>query len=602
MLNFNLKVMKHKILLLVIISTITLMQSFTSCSNDFFESPDDTTFNEDSIFVKMEYAQRLLNQVYSKSPRTLNPGTGDRLFFNCPDVLTDLAAGFLGQPSHGCHKFHNAQLTSKIGSAVGDREGEYVFQWTTIRYAHILLDRIDEVPNATQAEKDKVKGECHLILAWHNFEMWRRFGGIPLVKKRLDNVEDQKITRATFQETYNYIIELLDLAINNPHLPARAIGQDFARVNKAFAYALKARVKLYAASPLFNTGTPFVNHGENNIYICWGNFDKNRWKEAADQATEAINFCESNGFAIVDDPAKRMTGENYLAATAKTPSNGNSEIIYGWQQNLDANGVSAFLPRGTNFNGWHCTVPTHNLVELYRNTDGTFVNWNTPITTPANDPTYPFKDLEPRFQVSIAHNGSQWITGTSPYALQFWNNPNGSGGGAESPQASSANYSYVTWKFSHGYENIRKNGGTWWVMHVNMRLSEMYMIRAEAMNEFSGPSANVESDLNKILNRSGMSVPSGLNYEDMKAFIERENAIEFFLEDHRYMDLKRTLRAMDVLNFEAVDARCVKNSNNTYTYTRTPVQTRYFLKHYYLWPFNQEEMNKNYGLIQNPGW
>ena len=582
---------------------------FTSC-NDFFEAPDNTTFNEDSIFTKIEYTQRLLTQTYKSIPNTLNTGWGTRIYGNSPDCISDLAAGYLGQPGHACHKYHLAQLVSSEVTGIEEKGGwenhsvrlvEYDFPWTAIRYLHIILSRIDEVPDATEAQRERIRGECHLRLGWHYYEMWKRIGGSPLVKMRLDDVEDQKVLRSTLKESYDYILELLNLAINNPYLPARTDGVDFGRVNKALAYAIKAKVQLYAASPLFNTATPYVDFGANNPYICFGNYDKSRWKAAADAATEAIEFCERNGYAIVDDPDKRATGENYIIAAAKLPSAGNTEIIQGWQAVLDWDGVRFFSPRGVNFSGWHGTIPTHNLVELYRNTDGSFVDWSNPITAPANDMAAPYKNLEPRFKVSVAHNGSQWVTGAAAYQLQFWNNPGGTAG-AESPQASSANYSYVTWKYSHGYENTYRTGTTWWILNCNMRLAELYMMRAEAMNEFSGPSSDVVADLNKVLNRSGMSTPAGMSYQATKEFIEREYAIEFFLEDHRYHNLKRTLRSMDVLNFEAVDVRCVKNSNGTYTYTRTKIQDRYFLKHYYLWPFPQEEINKDYGLIQNPGW
>ncbi len=577
-----------------------------SCSDSFFETPRTSTFNEDSIFSKIEYTQRLMTQVYTSLPTTINNGWGNRLNGNSPECITDLGAGFMGQPAHACHRFNTAQLTTALGSATGliqnVTSGEYIYQWTAIRYAYILLSGIDKVPDATVQQKEYIKAQCYTILAWHNFEMWRRFGGIPLVKKRLDNVEDQRIARSTLKDSYDYILELLDKAIQNQYLPAKSEGINFGRVNKAFAYALKAKVKFYVASPLFNTGSPYISLGGHDDLICFGNYEANRWKEAADAATEAIDYCQANGYAIVENQA--TPGDNYLTATTKTPSNGNTEIIQGWQQKMDADGICFFLPRGTVFSGWHGTIPTHNLVEMYRKNDGTFIDWSSPITTSVNAPSEPFNDLEPRFQVSIAHNGSQWIKGSGAYALQFWDSPGGAVGGTEGPAASKAEYSYVTWKYTHGHENIRSTGGDWWILHVNMRLAELYMIRAEAMNEFSGPSEAVSSDINKVINRSAMSVPASAmeSQENMRKFIERENAIEFYLEDHRYLDLKRTLRSMDILNFDVVDARCVKNSDNTYTYTRKVVQKRYFLQKYYLWPFLQSEMNKDYGLIQNPGW
>ena len=596
--------MKNKRLniLLLMIASITA----GGCGNDFFEAPDQTAFDEDAIFQKIENVQKLMNEVYRSLPITINNSWGDRVYGNSPDCITDLAAGFSGQSGHSCHKFNRGQLTTSWGSATGDR-GEYIYQWESIRYIHIILSRIDEVPDASNDEKLQLKGECNLLLAWHNFEMWRRFGGIPLVKKRLDNTEDQRIPRSTFKETYEHILELVQAAIDNPQLPSKSSGSEFGRVNKAFAYALKAKVKFYAASPIFNTGKPFIDNGVNNNLICFGNEDLQRWQEAVDEITTAIEYCEANGYKIVENQGTPF--DNYLTASTKLPSAGNTELIMGWQQTMTTDGIRFFMPRGENYNGWHGTVPTHNLVKLYRKADGSEKVWESPYTTQPDAPEEPFVDLEPRFQASVAHNGSHWVTGAGAYDLQFWNemgDATQTKGGAEGTNRSKADYSYVTWKFTHGHENIQREGGTWWVLHVNMRLSELYMMRAEARNELmSSPTAEVKSDIEKVIARSGMSVPASAmaSQEAMRLFIERENAIEFFLEDHRFHDLRRTLRSEAVLNLTTVDYRCEKNLvDNTYTYTEKEVEKRTFKRNYYLWPFPQNEMNKQYGLIQNPGW
>jgi hypothetical protein len=579
---------------------------FSSCTGYFFEAPDQTAFDEDTLFEKIENVRRLMNEVYRSMPITLNNSWGDRVYGNSPDCITDLAAGFSGQSGHSCHKFNRAQLTTAWGSATGDR-GEYIWQWEPIRYINIILKRIDSVPDGSTDEITQIKGECKLLLAWHYFEMWKRFGGVPIVKERLDDTESQNIPRSTFSETYQFIDGLLDEAIANEQLPARSTGTEFGRVNKAFAYCLKARLKVYSASPIFNTATPYIDAGVNNKLICWGNYDKERWAEAETALTTAIDYCESVGYRIVDGLGSPE--ENYLAASAALPSAGNTELVMGWQQAMTTDGIRFFMPRGENFGGWHGTVPTHNCVKLYRKADGTEKVWPKTWTTAADNPSEPFEDLEPRFQVSIAHNGSHWLTGAGGYDLQFWNEKGDesyTNGGAEGSNRSNADYSYVTWKFTHGHENVLRVGGTWYILHVNMRLSEMYMMRAEARNEYlSAPDDKVTADIEKVIGRSGMSVPESVKASQaaMRAFIERENAIEFFLEDHRFSDLRRTLRSEDVLNFTAVDFRCEKDlADNTYTYTEKEIEKRSFNRQYYLWPFPQNEMNKRYGLIQNPGW
>lgn len=604
--------MKNKISILFLFSFFIIVGA-TSC-NEFFEIPDDSTMNEDSIFSRVENVEQLMYQMYTGSMNTVSTHYGSsnkyaRLRHNSPDIITDLGSGFSGSSTDNGPRFHNAQLNAGNGIVTGINGpnnwiGEYIFQWEKIRVAHTIINRMDEVPNVGVEVKERMKAECKFFLAWMNFEMFRRFGGIPLVKNRLNDASEFSIQRSSVQETYDYIIQLLDEAIANPHFPARVTSQEFGRYTKAFAYALKAKVMLTAASPLFNTATPFMDLPGHNQLICFGSYDPERWQNAANAATEAINYCEANGYAIV---ANQATPElNYKVATNDLPSNGNTELIYGWMGKMLREGARYIMPRGQN--GWQGTCPTHNLVEMYRKNDGSFRNWATPIATAPNQPYEPFADLEPRFQATIACNGSSWKSYNtsnytfSPYTLAYYDG-NGVANGSEGNAASKQEYSYNLKKYTYDHEGQIEVKPDWWIIHLNMRLSDLYMMRAEALNEYNkAPAGTCVQDLNKVLNRAGMSVPDGLSYSEMQRFIERERAIEFCFEDQRYMDLKRTLRAMDVLNFDAVDARCVKTADNVFTYTRTVVHSRKFLVHYYLWPFPQVEINKNYGLIQNPGW
>lgn len=597
--------------------------TLSSCS-DFFDMADSATLNEDSVFLRIANTRKLLYRMYTANMNTAATHYGSdwkganerRLRQNFPDVLSDLASGYTGSNTDNSPRFYNAQLTSGQGSVVGcglqstvgntTLRGEYIFKWDFIRAAHLLIRRVDEVADATDEEKGSIKAEAQIFVAWTYFEMMRRFGGMPLVRKPLNDPSEFRIARSSLADTYAYILEMLDAAIENPHLPARRESADFGRYTKAFAYALKAKVMLTAASPLFNTATPYMELPGHNELICFGNYDRERWKLAADAATEAIAYCEANGYRIVDN--QESPELNYKVATNDLPSNGNTELVYGWTERVDPNVAPYFVPRGT-LQGWCAVMPTHNLVEMYRNTDGTFTDWSQPVVTSPGKPSEPYEKLEPRFHATLGYNGCAWKRYDKStfvdYTLGFYDGVNGAASGNEGYNKTSRNqmFGYCIRKYVYGHEGQAKTGPTWWVIHLNMRLADLYMMRAEALNEYhGGPAGSCVADLNRVLNRSGMSCPEGMDYRTMQRFIERERAIEFCFEDQRYMDLKRTLRAVEVLNFDAVDARCTRDKQNVYTYKRTVVQQRKFLEKYYLWPFTQSEINKNYGLIQNPGW
>jgi hypothetical protein len=352
---------------------------------------------------------------------------------------------------------------------------------------------------------------------------------------------------------------------------------------------------LYAASPLFNTDKPYQDLGANNKLICFMKYDKNLWASAAKAAREAIAYCEQNGYAIVRNfgPSR-----NYKVACEDVPKAGNTEVLYGTFQGINQS-RSYWTGRGTNMGGFAATEPTQNHVEKYQNTDGTSVNWNTTITTPVNDPTFPYKRLDPRFHFSVAYNGCLWVTTTPTYNLEIYDGvdatvPHGRNG----PTSARTQFAYFARKWLNGLETT----GVWTPMSPYMRLAEMYLILAEASNEANGPSAEVFAALDVIRTRSGMPIVSkSLDQAGLRKFIENERSIELYLENHRYFDIKR-LMIGEVFKGPIFDVRVVRQRNSTYTYTKYKYQDRAWFPHWYLHPFPYNEVNKGYGLIQNPGW
>jgi hypothetical protein len=426
--------------------------------------------------------------------------------------------------------------------------------------------------------------------------MFKRYGGVPIVTKALNDAEDFVIPRASLDSVYKHIINLCDEAIANPFFPAKVPDEkEFGRLTKAFAYGLKARTLLYAASPLFNTDKPYQDLGANNKLICLMKYDKNLWASAAKAAREAIAYCEQNGYGIVKSFGPTR---NYKVACEDVPKAGNTEVMYGTFQSINQSKLY-WLGRGTNMGGYAATEPTQNHIEKYQNTDGTTVNWNSTITTPANDPTSPYKKLDPRFHISVAYNGCLWVTTNPTYSLEIYDGVDASvANGRNGPISAKTQFAYFTRKWLNGFEA----SGIWTPMSPYMRLAEMYLILAEASNEANGPSAEVFSALDAIRTRSGMPIVSkSLDQAGLRKFIENERSVELYLENHRYFDVKR-LMIGDVFKGPIYDLRVIRQKNSTYTYTKYKYHDRAWFPHWYLHPFPYNEVNKGYGLVQNPGW
>ena len=96
-----------------------------------------------------------------------------------------------------------------------------------------------------------------------------------------------------------YIVETIDDAIIN--LPLRFTGSnDMGRVDQVIAKAIKSRVLLFSASPLFNGNADFYSGFVNQLGVNFFNltYDAQKWQLAADAASEAINVALEQGISL----------------------------------------------------------------------------------------------------------------------------------------------------------------------------------------------------------------------------------------------------------------------------------------------------------------
>lgn len=162
-------------------------------------------------------------------------------------------------------------------------------------------------------------------------------------------------------------------------------------------------------------------------------------------------------------------------------------------------------------------------------------------------------------------------------------------------------------KFTRGYEGRE---ASLFPLNIYMRMAELYLIRAEALNEYAGPSQQVYDDLNLIRTRSGMcNVKQTTDQKEMREIIAHERNIEMFYEDQRWFDLRRTLQSEDdipVTIYKLQIRKWYKTEKDNWpykiTYEKVPYMDRWWDNKMYMNPFPQNEINKFYGLIQNPGW
>jgi hypothetical protein len=428
-------------------------------------------------------------------------------------------------------------------------------------------------------------GQVLFLRALYNFELFKRFGGYPIVTDALKITDDLNIPRSNYDDCLKYISDLCDSAANllPPSYPATQLG----RATKGAALALKARLWLYAASPLFNDPANNSNTPEHGAY------NPAKWDSAAKAAAMVINLKE-NGSAVYG------LYTNYDAFFTTIAS--NKEIILSTMA-AASNTVESQNGPVSITNGQGGTCPSLDLVNDYEMKTGVPFDWNNPVHAAA-----PFSNRDPRFDKSILYNGATWMNG----AIETFE---GTIIGKDKVGNKATRTGFYLRKFlSVTAKWVAPTGTTYHCWPV-LRYGEVLLNYAEAVNENYGPDVDpgyglsARAAITLIRTRAGLTgnkdlsvnVPVG-DKAKMRDAIRHERRIELAFEEHRHLDLRRWKLAETVLSQPVHGLKIVKNANNTFTYTPFEVESRQFTSKMYLYPFPQSEISRNKKLVQNTGW
>ncbi len=592
-----------KNILLIISIVLTCIISFYSCNSDFLDKPPGVDVTEDTIFSSKVEAETYVTGLYKEglhsmlainmrntSTNFLNVGSG---YFSKSTCTTDegmISANSWGEP----HQWNNAAITP---DNIPWQDYRYHTRWIAIRRAYVLLDKIDMVPDADEAYKTQVKGEARFFIALNYFEMLKRYGGVPIVDRRITPADllDMKLKRNTVAEVLDFIITNVDDAIAK--LPDSYASNMRGRVTKGAALMVKSKALLLAASPQFNTGTPYLDFGANNNLICLGNTDQSRWQAAADAAKAVIDWAPDGGIRLIDD---QDPDKNYK---------------YVWEVNDNAEIILANKIIGTRratqypYTGiFPTTIHTGNggpsilfeFIKKYEKKDGTPQTWDM---NGGDDLVQKFSQLDNRFAQTVLYAGSN-LNSTFPEVQTNIGEVVGGQISLDNPGKHSANCYGGSWQRKFVPDNIDKTAQM--PNNYLYRLAEAYLNYAEALNEAQGPVQAAYDAVNRIRNRSGMpDLPTGLTKEQFRERVRNERAIELAFEDIRFWDLRRWLLSDKEgygMNGNVWGLKVYKIAGTqNYRYEPYTNKERTFKKSMYLHPFYLVEINKGY-LIQNPGY
>lgn len=530
-------------------------------SCDFLAFDESTGKTHDEVYSTFENQKSVVADVYSYLPQDF--GVMDNAL---REAATDNAVYVWNTSS--VYKIYDNKWAAT--NTVDDVWGN---MYKGIRAANSFLENYDEellrrlsLNENYKEEMEKYRMypyEVRALRAFYYFELAKRYGDVPLVRRTLDVDEVNTLTRTPFMEIIDFIdAECSEVARELP-VDQHDFFEETGRVTKGMALALRSRALLYAASPLHNPSG-----------------DKELWRKAAVAAHDVIAMNVYSMPKIDDDPLYNRDGANTVLSSP--------QLIFE-RRNGDSNSFEKNnLPIG--FEGAQSgNTPTQNLVDAYEMANGEPFSWDNPEHAAA-----PYENRDPRFYKTIVYHGSEIMGETVDVS---------EGGKNGLPQEGATETGYYLRKYINETISLDPNNTTSKAHHfIIFRYAEILLNYAEAATELVGPDAVPEGctltareALNQVRTAAGMP-----GVEDAgDAFMTRvrnERRVELAFEDHRFWDIRRW-KTGDVVK----DVYGVKVSS-TGEYTRYLVRNRIWEDKMYLYPISKSEINKNPGLGQNPGW
>jgi hypothetical protein len=619
---------------------LVLCLTTSSCSETLNSAPDGK-ISLDDVFKDNEMVAAYLNTCYNYIP-----GEGTRWFFwmrgpvDWSDEAWDtdaeaeswLTSGRLYSGSASASD-HPAYQWSEAGN--GNYWNRY---WEAIRKCTYFLTHLDDATVTNEANRSRWKAEAHLLRAYYYAELLR-WVGCPLPIERevygLD-FDFSTVTRSSYYEVVQFIVEDCDAALSSPELPWRiTTDAEGYRFTKAVAEAIKSRMTVYAASPLYNQGQNYWEEAYQVNKVTLANL-KAQGYELYNKINYPATWSDPEAFLPNDYAA--LFNEYFCNSMAFSPNPVDKETLYqnreGQGNIWDVDGIGAQ-------DGYKSgTCPSQELVDCFETTDGQpilnlarpyqdEVTHLVPNFNPANtlyNEQDPYANRDPRFYASIYYNGSKrkanWTfdemsgspenypasKGYRVRVIATWDGEPQTGIHPSVRKATRTGY--FERKFLHPFSGNEINSIAG-ANHKTFRLGEIILNFAEAAAE-ANHLDEARAAVNEIRTRAGMpNLPAGLSKDELTLRIRNERRVELALEGHRYFDVRRWNTPDG--NLEKTDRWVnamwiTRNDDGSYTYKRGPVsRERLCWAQKFMWlPIPMNEVNIMKALTgedwQNPGW
>lgn len=518
-----------------------------------------------------------------------------------------------------------------------------------IRKCNIMLENMDKPIDLSANEKARWTAEVKFLKGYYIYYLARMYGPIPLYKTNFPidaSTDEMQIRREPVDVVFNYSVQLMDEAIQD--LPQQILNptDELGRITKLIALSVKAEILATAASPLFNGNSDYANFKDKEGAALFTPYDAKKWESAATACKVAIdeahslnkklyNFIPNAAVANLKDSISRLlTIQN--AVTEKWDV--NPELI--WALNPVFGYQNLSIPRMYADNAkilyqapGSFAVPI-STTELFYTSNGVPIEedktWDyagrQSIQSGDNNHRYYIRsgystikanfNREPRYYASIGFDGGYWFgNGVLNPATMLSVQAKGLGSMAGPLDKGTTNITAIWPKKLVSYLTVF-NGSAFSAepFHLpRIRLSGLYLLYAECLNEVNGPTPAVFEYTDKVRSRAGLKgvVESWTNFssapgsigtkEGVRKIIHRERRSELCFEAQAGWDLRRWKEMPEVMA-KPMRGWSVQQTTATAFYQPVTQFIPAFTTRDYLWPLSDAVLLNNKKNVQNPLW
>ena len=632
---------RHKKYVFIVLMAVTL----SSCA-DFMDIVPDNVASIDNIFGDRERTEQYLFTCYSVIPPF---GTNTEPGMVCGDAAWyHISPDNYAQPGWDLMRMGN-NVSAPIFDYWGGR-------YAGIRWCNNFLENIDRVPDMNSFEKARWTAEVKFLKAFHHFWLLQMYGPIPIVRENLPinaTSEAVAVYRDPVDDVIDYIVQLIDEAV--PELPLRIDNEmsELGRITQSIALAVKAKVLVTAASPLFNGNTAYAQLKDNRGVALFNQDTSEetkrlKWERAADACKAAIDTCLQAGhqlykfsttlLSISDDTKKVVQCSQIITDRwntehiwGKNPAN----FLVGYNiqvctmPRLASDHVNVVYPH---------FVPTLKMAEMFYSKNGVPIDEDkeydyegryTLQRVAPNDTYHQYllqrdrttaklhQNREYRFYGSLGVDGGWWFgvgrnNDNAQWPLNF--KLGNMEGGRIGYQRYSVTGLYIkklsSYLTTYNGQTLTARNYDWPIF----RLADLYLLYAEALNEsMDVPNDEVYHWIDEVRLRAGLDrvVPSWENFslypercktkEGMRRIIRQERNIELAFEGHRFWDLRRWGLATEYFH-QPVQGWNIEGETDDDFYNVVNIDYVNYSFRDILWPIRELDLAVDPNLVQNPEW